>query len=71
MPCLPFGSSLRKENDVPCKLDETNERDLTDYEERVLEDLRWMLYRTRGGEISHPLLDVMRMFKVEAEKESK
>lgn len=58
-------------DEVSCVKEEINERDLTRYEERVLEDLRSMLYRKRGGEISHPLLDAMRMFKAVVEKESK
>lgn len=35
---------------------------LTDYEEGELKSLRGNIYTRRGGEISHPILEVMRHF---------
>lgn len=37
--------------------------ELSKYEERQLEELRSMIYRKRGGEIRHPFLDAMRIFR--------
>jgi len=42
---------------------------LTDYEERELKELREMIYRKRGGEINHPVLNLMRNWKKDIEKE--
>ena len=52
-----------EDQELPDIMVESIERGLTDYEKSKLEDLRDMLYRKRGGEIVHPLLDAMRMFK--------
>ena len=37
--------------------------ELTEWEEHELEELRDTIYRSRGGEISHSLLDAMRQLK--------
>jgi len=37
--------------------------ELSEWEEHELEELRQMIYHSRGGEIHHPLLDAMRQLK--------
>ena len=46
---------------------------LSDWEEHELEELRQMIYHSRGGEIHHPLLDAMRQLKkdIKRKEESK
>jgi hypothetical protein len=52
-----------------CKLhgfmQEKLEKGLDQDEKRKLQELRHMIYNSRGGEISHPLLDAMREVKKE------
>ena len=47
--------------------------ELTEWEEHELEELRDMIYRSRGGEIHHPLLNAMRQLKkdIKRKEESK
>ena len=40
-------------------------------EEHELEELRDTIYRSRGGEISHPLLDAMRHLKKDIKRKEK
>lgn len=53
---------------LPPMMTEAIDRGLTNWEARVLIDLRHMIYRKRGGEITHPILDAMRVLKKEVEK---
>jgi hypothetical protein len=59
-----------EDRELPEMMVESIERGLTDWEEKELEDLRDMLYRKRGGEIAHPVLDAMRMFQKICTEES-
>jgi len=54
--------------ELPPMMIEALERGLTDWEAHELKDLRAMIYRKRGGEIVHPVLDAMRILKKEVEK---
>jgi hypothetical protein len=54
---------LERGMDLPDELREHVDRGLSSDEERELKDLRRMIYRARGGEINHPLLDALRDFK--------
>jgi hypothetical protein len=44
------------------------ETGLSKYEADELKDLKQKIYNARGGEIRHPLLDMLRAFKRECEK---
>lgn len=59
---------LKPDAELSPMMVEALERGLTDYEERELRELRETIYRKRGGEISHPILDAMRTLKKEVEK---
>lgn len=50
----------RNGQEVPAEL---KREELTDYERRELEDYREKIYRRRGGDIDHPLLNAMRALK--------
>lgn len=50
----------RNGQEVPAEL---KRDELTDYERRVLEEYREKIYRRRGGDIDHPLLEAMRTLK--------
>ncbi len=39
---------------------------LTEYQERLLNDLKYNLYKKRGGEIESPLLAMLKVFKASA-----
>jgi len=45
--------------------------EISEYEQRQLEKLRTMIYDKRGGEIQHPLLNMMRIFKKEINKNNR
>lgn len=51
--------------------DDIRKEKLTPYEERELEDLRAMIYRCRGGEINHPILNAMRELKKRCDREER
>lgn len=53
----------KKNKELPQEFEEVLKSGLKDYEERELKELRDTIYKVRGGEISHPLLDAMRIFK--------
>lgn len=42
---------------------------LTEYEQSLLEQMRRMIYDKRGGEIEHPVLDMLRVMKKECKKQ--
>jgi len=44
------------------------ERGLSEWEQHELKELRHMIYEQRGGEIDHPVLNLMRAFKSECDK---
>ena len=46
------------------------EQGLTDWEEALLGDLKGDIYRLRGGEIDHPLLNAVRDFKKRCDREA-
>lgn len=50
----------RNDQEVPAEL---KRDELTDYERRELEEWREKIYRRRGGDIDHPLLEAMRALK--------
>ncbi len=55
---------MKKRNkDLPKDFVKALKMGLSNDEERDLKELREVLYRKRGGEISHPLLDAMRSLK--------
>jgi len=64
-----FYLSAKLMNRRGCKLhgflEEKLQKGLNQYEERTLEELRCMIYNSRGGEISHPILNAMRELKNE------
>jgi len=45
---------------LPDFMEEKLKQGLTDYEQRELKELKSMIYSKRGGEINHPILNVMR-----------
>ena len=47
------------------------DRELNDYEQHILNELKYMIWKHRGGEISHPLLDAMRKIKEDIDKQQK
>lgn len=67
---LYLSSQLMKKRgkDIP---EEIKQGELTNYEKHCLEELKAHIYRRRGGEINHPLLNVMRDLKKEAKKKQK
>ncbi|MBI4444308.1 MAG: hypothetical protein HY645_00245 [Acidobacteria bacterium] len=60
-----LGAKLMKQRGMELAdfMEEKLEAGLTADEERELAELKRELFRKRGGEISHPLLDVLREFK--------
>jgi len=50
----------KRDKEVP---EDIRKDELTEWEEHEFEELKDMIYRSRGGEISHPLLDAMRQLK--------
>ena len=52
----------KREKEVP---EEIKVEELTEDEPRLLNELREEIYKARGGEIKHPLLDAMRELKKE------
>ena len=54
-----------KNKDVPTDIQKDN---LTEWQERKLDELRSMIYDKRGGEINHPILNLMRAIKVMNDK---
>lgn len=58
----------RTGKELPDFLEAKLKRGLTQDEERELRELRSQIYRSRGGEISHPLLDVLREMKRHPQK---
>lgn len=57
-----------KDTKLPDFIEKKIKEGLTEYEERELKSLKEMIYTKRGGEISHPLLDVMRDLKKKKEE---
>jgi hypothetical protein len=47
------------------------EKGLTEWEQHELKELKSMIYEQRGGEIVHPVLNLMRAFKSECDKRGK
>ena len=64
-------ASLMKKRDkeIPDFMTEKLEHGLTRYEQQTLEDIKSKIYTARGGEINTPLLNFMRTFKKEIERE--
>jgi len=58
----------RRDKEVP---EDIRKDELTEWEEHELEELRDTIYRSRGGEISHPLLDAMRHLKKDIKRKEK
>lgn len=61
----------KRHKEIPDFMKEALEKGLTDYEKRELESLRSMIYDKRGGEIEHPVLNMLRGMKKTVEKETK
>jgi len=55
----------KKDKEVP---EDIRKDELTEWEEHELEELRDMIYHSRGGMIKHPLLDAMRHLKKDIER---
>lgn len=47
------------------------DRELDSYHKHILNDLKYMIWKHRGGEIKHPLLNAMRELKKDIEKKQK
>ncbi len=56
----------RKGTEVP---EGMKKEKLTEYEQSQLEELRRMIYRKRGGEIEHPILNMLRVMKKDCQKQ--
>ena len=50
----------RRGKEIPAEL---RKRELEDYEKNLLDQLREEIYKARGGEIDHPLLNALREVK--------
>jgi len=50
----------KRDKEVP---EDIRKDELTEWEEHEFEELRDMIYHSRGGEIKHPLLNAMRQLK--------
>ena len=59
----------RRGKEIPEEL-EFN-RELDDYEQHILKELKYMIYKHRGGDIDHPLLNAMRELKKDIERTEK
>jgi len=46
-------------------------RELDNYEQHILKELKYMIYKRRGGDIDHPLLNAMRELKKDIERTEK
>jgi hypothetical protein len=53
----------RGTKEVSPDFQETVSRGLTEWEQKLLDDLRWDIYDKRGGEIRSPLLDMLKTLK--------
>lgn len=49
--------------------EEMKKEKLTKYEQGLLEEMRRMIYHKRGGEIEHPVLNMLRVMKKECKKQ--
>lgn len=49
--------------------DDIRKTELSRDQERKLQELKYMIYSKRGGDIQHPVLEVMRQLKKEVHKE--
>ena len=58
----------KRAKDIP---EDIKREELTDYEKGYLEELKADIYRKRGGEIDHPVLNLMREMKKRAKKKDK
>jgi len=58
----------RRDKEVP---EDIRKDELTEWEEHELEELRDTIYRSRGGKISHLLLDAMRHLKKDIKRKEK
>lgn len=56
----------RRKKEIP---EEMRKEKLTEYEQGLLEEMRRMIYRRRGGEIVHPVLDMLRVMKKDCQKQ--
>lgn len=61
----------RGNKELPDFMGEKLKKGLSQDEDRELNSLRSMIYRKRGGEINHPLLNAMRGLKKEVEKDTR
>jgi len=58
----------KRDKEVP---EDIRKDELTEWEEHELEELRDMIYHSRGGPIIHTLLDVMRQLKKDIKRKEK
>ena len=58
----------RKNKYVPLSI---RKDELTDWEEHEFMELKDMIYRSRGGEINHPVLNLMRQLKKDIKRKEK
>ena len=61
--CLTAELMQKKGTQLDPLFQEKLDKGLTDWEQRELEELKNDIYRKRGGEVNHPLLNTMRDFK--------
>ena len=60
------GKVLKRANRVNELPKDLEVKELTDSQQRTLNDLKRQIYQSRGGRVRHPLLDVMSQFAGEA-----
>ena len=58
----------KRDKEVP---ESIRKDELSEWEEHELEELRDMIYHSRGGEIHHPLLDAIRQLKKDIKRKEK